>query len=386
MNHPTMPAMDEAVPAADRMIEDSVARLFGRLVDKGQRERAEAGELDAALWQQVVDSGFSLLLATDAAGGLGQGWASAYPVLRGLGAWQVPLPLAETMVAAQLLSLAGLAVPDGPLTLIEMARCPGLQAQAEGRGVRLSGTVHAVPWARHALGAVVSLGPARPGGPARLAWLDLQAGAGVLIQPHTDTAGLPADTLQLDAAHCPQMVELAMALAEPAWTLGALARSIMMVGALEWLLAQSVAYAGDRVQFGKPIAKNQVIQHNLALLAGDVAASRMAALVAAGQAPGGSVPANDPAAAASALFSIAVAKLRCGEAATRGTAIAHQVHGAIGFTHEHALHFATRRLWAWREQFGSDAQWAARLGRAAILAGADGFWPALSQQQFSGLR
>ncbi len=375
--------MDEAAPAADRMIEDSVARLFGSRVDKAQRERAEAGELDATLWQQVADSGFPLLLATEACGGLGQGWAAAYPVLRGLGAWQVPLPLAETMVAAQLLSLAGLPLPDGPLTLVEAARCPGLQVRTEGQGVCLTGTVHGLPWARHAKGAVVSLTASSPGGPARLAWLDLAAGASVTVQPQTDTAGLPADTLLLREAHCPQVAVLPLALIEPVWTLGALARSIMMVGALEWVLGQTVTYAGDRVQFGKPIGKNQVIQQNLALLAGDVAAARMAALVAAKQAPGADQPDADPAAA---LFGIAVAKVRCGEAATRATGIAHQVHGAIGFTQEHALHFATRRLWAWREQFGTDAQWAARLGRAAIQAGADGFWPALSQQQFSALR
>ena len=386
MTHPTRPAMDEAAPAADRMIEDSVARLFGSRVDKAQRERAEAGQLDAGLWQQVVDSGFSLLLATEAAGGLGLGWAAAYPVLRGLGAWQVPLPLAETMVAAQLLSLAGLQVPDGPLTLIEACRSPGLQVRAEGAGVCLTGTVQGVAWARHAKGAVVSLGPASGGGPARLACLDLAGATGVTILPQRDIAGLPADTLQLQDAHCPQLAVLPLALAEPVWTLGALARSIMMVGALEWVLGQTVGYAVDRVQFGKPIGKNQVIQQNLALMAGDVAASRMAALVAARQAPGGDVAAADPPVAAAALFSIAVAKVRCGEAATRATGIAHQVHGAIGFTQEHALHFATRRLWAWREQFGTDAQWAARLGRAAIQAGADGFWPALSDQQFSGLR
>ena len=386
MNHPTRPTMDPTAPAADSLISDSVARLFGSRVDKAQRERAEAGELDAALWQQVADSGFTLLLATEAAGGLGQGWAAAYPVLHGLGAWQVPLPLAETMVAAQLLSLAGLAVPDGPLTLIELGQCPGLQARAEGASVCLTGTAHGVPWARHAKGAVVSLGAGGPGSPARITWLDLTASAGVVIQPQTDAAGLPADTLQLQDVHCPQVASLPLALIEPVWALGALARSIMMVGALDWVLGQAVSYAGDRVQFGTPIGKNQVIQQNLALMAGDVAASRMAALVAAGQAPGGDVPAADAAAAAAALFGIAVAKVRCGEAATHGAAIAHQVHGAIGFTHEHALHFATRRLWAWREQFGTDAQWAARLGRAAIVAGASGFWPALTQQQFSGLR
>ena len=51
---------------------------------------------------------------------------------------------------------------------------------------------------------------------------------------------------------------------------------------------------------------------------------------------------------------------RCavGEAAGTGAAIAHQVHGAMGFTYEHSLHHATRRLWAWREEFGNEAVWA----------------------------
>jgi acyl-CoA dehydrogenase len=83
------------------------------------------------------------------------------------------------------------------------------------------------------------------------------------------------------------------------------------------------------------------------------------------------------------VFSAAVAKVRCGEAATRATGIAHQVHGAIGFTHDHALHFATRRLWAWREEFGSDAWWAQRLGRAAIQARGPAFWPSVTQRRFT---
>ena len=82
------------------------------------------------------------------------------------------------------------------------------------------------------------------------------------------------------------------------------------------------------------------------------------------------------------MFSIAAAKVRAGEAATRACSIAHQVHGAIGFTREHSLHFATRRLWAWREQFGSDAWWAEALGRAAIAGGAAAFWPALTRRRF----
>jgi acyl-CoA dehydrogenase len=40
-------------------------------------------------------------------------------------------------------------------------------------------------------------------------------------------------------------------------------------------------------------------------------------------------------------------------------------------------------LWAWREQFGTDADWAQQLGRAAIQARAGGFWPALTRKQFA---
>ena len=60
--------------------------------------------------------------------------------------------------------------------------------------------------------------------------------------------------------------------------------------------------------------------------------------------------------------------MRVGEAAGTGAAIAHQVHGAMGFTYEHSLHHATRRLWAWREEFGNEAVWATRLGRMVAAA------------------
>jgi acyl-CoA dehydrogenase len=56
------------------------------------------------------------------------------------------------------------------------------------------------------------------------------------------------------------------------------------------------------------------------------------------------------------------------------TAIAHQVHGAIGFTIEYGLHRLTRRLWSWRSDFGSDAHWAGWLGARVAAAGPDRFW------------
>lgn len=350
----------------ERLIASSVERLFADRIDKGVRERADGGAFDRTLWQQVVDTGLTLVLANEAAGGSAQDWRAAYPILRGIGYWRVPLPLAETAVAALLLSTAGLEVPAGPLTLIEQGRANDLQAQ----GTALSGTAHRVPWARHAMAAAVSLAD------GHVACLDLKA-PGVSVQPQVNAARLPSDTLVLEQARCAAVARCPLALVQPVWTLGAVARCAMLVGALEWVLEQSVRYAGERVQFGKPIGHNQALQQQLALLAGDVAAARVAALVACADAPG--TGRHD---ASATMFSAAVAKVRCGEAATRAASIAHQVHGAIGFTYEHALHFATQRLWAWREEFGSDAQWAAWLGRAAIAGGSTRFWPALTRRHF----
>ena len=80
------------------------------------------------------------------------------------------------------------------------------------------------------------------------------------------------------------------------------------------------------------------------------------------------------------FLEIASAKIRVGEAAGEGAAIAHQVHGAIGFSAEHALHRFTQRLWAWRDDFGAESAWAARLGNLVAARGADALWPMLARR------
>ena len=365
----------------DSMIEQSAERLFAAEVNRALLMRFEAGEFAQALWQRVADQGLTLALATEPAGGIAAPWADAYPILRGIGYWQVPLPLAETMIAGQLLSMASIEVPDGPIALIEQDLAGQFELATGAAGPRLTGRALRVAWASACRWALVSLPAAGRSGAGRILLVDLQAAASVQITAHRNPANEPCDEVALHGA--PVLARAANpipALHRPVRTLGAIASSAMMVGAMEWLLAQSVQYARDRVQFGRPIGKNQAIQQQLALMAGDVAGARVAALVACADAP-------DVAATGcpATLFSAAVAKVRCGEAASRAAAIAHQVHGAIGFTQDHALHFATRRLWAWREAHGADAWWAQRLGEAAIAAGSTGFWPSMTDRHFAGL-
>lgn len=50
------------------------------------------------------------------------------------------------------------------------------------------------------------------------------------------------------------------------------------------------------------------------------------------------------------------------EAVAQVTGIAHQIHGAMGFTAEYSLHLYTKRLWAWRDEYGSESEWNEQLG------------------------
>lgn len=355
------------------MIAQAVERLFTQNVDHACRAKAERGEFPEELWRLVEESGFTRALVAEDVAAMGESWQDAYPILRGIGYWQVPLPLAETMVAAQLLAMAGIDIPDGPITLIEHLADSQSCNDSRVDGPRITGSARHVPWARHSRWALVSLHG------KQLALVDLRDRSSVQMHHCADHAGMPIDDVSFQGVKPLCWWENALpALEHPVRTLGAMAYSVMMVGALESLLAQCVSYANDRVQFGRPIGANQAIQQQLALMAGDVAAARIASLVAVQDAPyvGGGQ-------AAVTCFSAAVAKVRTGEAAGRCAAIAHQVHGALGYTKEHSLHRATTRLWAWREAFGSETHWARHLGMQAISAGSAGFWSAVTGRSFA---
>ena len=123
------------------------------------------------------------------------------------------------------------------------------------------------------------------------------------------------------------------------------------------MLDISVRYSNERVAFEKKISKFQAVQHNLAKLAGESAAA-LAAATSAADAIANSTSFDD-----AFFLEAASAKIRCSEAAEKGAAIAHQVHGAIGFTVEHILHRYSLRALAWRDDFGSESYWAVELGK-----------------------
>lgn len=351
------------------LIEDSIRRLLAREVDKALIERVEQGEFASQLWDRIVESGFHRILSAEAHGGIEADWEMAFPVFHLAGYHQAPVPLAETAIANFVLSVAGQSMDtNNPIAILDETAAAALTlAQGDASGWRLHGEARSVKWVRWADYLLMHL-------PQAGFVLVHRDAAGLSLTEGKDLSGMPSDDVSFqDVSVVSVFANPFGDLPAPIRTLGAAAKSAMMVGALEFALDQSVQYAKDRAQFGRPIGKNQAIQQQLAVLAGQVVTARSAAYVAARD-----LPHIGKREAPSAEFSVAAAKVCAGEAVRQGASIAHQVHGAIGFTYEHPLNFATRRLWTWRGEFGTAAWWAERLGRAFVEAGADRFWTNLT--------
>ncbi|WP_420391502.1 acyl-CoA dehydrogenase family protein [Acuticoccus sp.] len=337
------------------LLTDTAEQVFA---DIEPVARGAVGEdvWSAELWAKVEEAGFPLALTY---AGEEDGFApeEALAIVRVAGANAAPVPIGEAMLGNWLLARAGLATADGPVTLAPVRRGDGPTVERRGDGVRLSGRLRAVPYARHAthLAVLVELD-----GAAHVARVPADA---CRIEEGRNLAREPRDDVVLDADLAADALGPSPVDADGLFALGAMVRSLQMAGALDTVLARTVAYAGERKQFGRPIGKFQAIQHNLAIVAGEVAAARAAADMASERLVG-----------KDAALLAAAAKVRAGEAASRAAALCHQIHGAIGFTFEYPLHIYTQRLWAWRDEFGAEPEWAARLGAAAIAAGPQGYW------------
>ncbi len=339
----------------DSILLETAERLFGDTITPQVLAAAEHGDFPRAAWDALAEAGLHLGLLPEEAGGFGVAPADALALLRVAGRHALPLPLAETMLATWLLAAARIAMPEGPLTV---TAAPGLVLSRDGAKWHLAGTAMGVAWGGDASAVVVL---AEVDGAPHVALVT----GGYTIAEHRNIAREPRNTLVFDTV--PDAVAPSPLSALDLRAAGAATRALMIAGALERITAMTTQYALDRTQFGRPIGRFQAVQHSLATLAAQTAAALAAGDIAA-EAVGDGV--NLPA--------IAAAKSRAAEAAGIGAALAHQIHGAIGFTYEHSLHYFTKRLHAWRDEYGGEPEWNERLGRHLAATGADALWPTLT--------
>jgi acyl-CoA dehydrogenase len=347
------------------MLVDTAERVFADHCTQRLVEDAKRSGWSPTLWQVLEQTQLARLSVPEQRGGAGGSLSDLGAVLRVAGRYSAPVPLAETaMLAGWMLAGSGLDVPAGPLTAGPSGQDPTPTLERDAASWKLSGRMRRAPWAR-ASGHIAVL--ADCDGEPYVASVDTTR---CTIQPGANLAWEARDDVIFDRI---SLRSDDVAPAGPGITRrslferGALARAVLMVGALDHALELSIAHARNRVQFGRAIAKFQAIQQELARFAAEVAAAAAVALSAVGAVERG-VPG----------IAVACAKLRTGEAANTGAAIAHQIHAAIGVTQEYALHHSTLRLQAWRSEFGSEVEWGEWLGEKILALGADRLWPTLT--------
>jgi acyl-CoA dehydrogenase len=313
--------------------------------------RDVAGEDPAKAWDLLAQAGLPTLAVPEPDGG---GWLlAAAAVTRLVGATAAELPYADAaLVAAPMLAAAGLARPAG---MVVATTSDDATVVRDGAASRLQATLPRVPWGGRAERVVVVA--AGEAGDVVVA-VDPSVAD---VSPGRNLAGEPRDTLRINTAVATDAVAAAPDGArEELARRGALARALTMAGAAETALRTSVRYATERVQFGRPIAKQQAVQHALAEAAAEVEAMRAVTDTAV------DVCAQEGFLSTGASVAVAAAKAQAGASADVVARLAHQVHGAIGTTQEHSLHRVTLRLWSWRDEFGSERHWQGRLGDLAL--------------------
>lgn len=372
---------------AASLVAETCERVFRDCADpRAIALDPENGEWRAALWSALGETGLATAWVPESAGGSEASVREGFEAIHAAGRYAAAAPLADTLVAGLLLARAGIEVPIGKLAVAPVRGGDRIRLWADGT---LEGSAGRVPFGREAEHvAVVVRAGAGDGGGDREGSGERGCGSGeggdgggyrvALVErarcglvEGTSVAGDPLDRLDFEGV-APLAVGARAVARDEARLFGAASRAALIAGALQAILDLSVDYARERVAFERPIARFQAVQQELARLAGEAAAANAAANSAAW-----ALENQDPESDA-VLVEVASAKVRAGEAAHAGALIAHQVHGAIGYSREHVLHRYTHRLWAWRDEYGDESEWALRLGERFARLGADGMWPALT--------
>jgi alkylation response protein AidB-like acyl-CoA dehydrogenase len=333
---------------------------------------------DRAVWKQMAaELGLQGLAIPEAFGGQGFGFLEVGIALEELGRQLAGGPyLASAVLAAQAILAAGddaqraewlpaLAAGDS-LAALAVAE-PGAGADPAGSvttcrrdasGWRVSGGKCAVLDGQNADLLVVAARADEPG-----------AAGPTLLVVRADAAGVdvrPAEGLDLTRKHADLVLRDAPATplgapgaAGPALTraldLGAIAISAESVGAAARCLEMAVAYAKQRIQFGRPIGSFQAVQHKCAEVMLELESARSAAYWSWWVASQDGVDPGELAEAAS------VAKATCGDALSRAAAENVQIHGGVGFTWEFDCHLFFRRAKAVEHLLGDPVWHRARL-------------------------
>jgi alkylation response protein AidB-like acyl-CoA dehydrogenase len=297
--------------------------LASRFRAERLRELAESGSYDDDAFAEVVELGWPGIAVSEERGGQGLGLVELVILQEELGYALAPMPFLSNVAAALLLEHAG---SDEQ----REKWLPGvLSGERRGTvGLVREGRAALVPDARDAAFVVLVDGDR--------ATLTDGAGASVQDVPTIERTrrfgSIAAGGEEMPGNAAPAMSRVAVALAAES------------VGVAQRMMEEAVAYAKDRKQFGQPIGVNQAVSHQCAQMLLESESARSSCYYAAWTAD------HEP---ESLALAAASAKAYASDAGWNVTASALQVHGGIGFTWEHDLHFFLKRARVNAQLYGS---------------------------------
>ncbi|KAA5838314.1 hypothetical protein F1721_02430 [Saccharopolyspora hirsuta] len=283
------------------------------------------------LWPTLVELGWPQVGVAEERGGVGGTLQDLTELVAATAASGVSVPLVEMAVSRWIL---GAELETAPLVVT-------------------AASTGAVPWARYASHVLVR--------PEQESAFLVERG-GVEIVPGENLAGEPRDAVRLTGTRIPVPDAPSH---DAVLARSALLNSAALLGAARRAYERTREHVTQREQFGRPLVALKAVANSLAEMRVHLVATETAVTRAV------RVHEQDP---DRALAATAAAKITAARTATSIARAAHQLHGAMGVTREHPLHHVTRKLWAWRDECGTERRWSARLGRTALAAGEADLW------------
>jgi alkylation response protein AidB-like acyl-CoA dehydrogenase len=315
-------------------------------------------------WREIAELGWPGVIVPEADGGLGLGAVELVVIQEEMGYALAPSPFFSSICATLLLAAAGtdeqrskwlprLASGEVRGTLAVWDEDSGWSpdhSEAEPAGGALSAAKIAVPDAATADLLLIA------GADGRHYLLELDAPSVSIVPEGSLDSTRKLSKVVLDGAQVEPLAQEPERISHAYATI-VTALAAENVGVAQRAMEMAVEYAGDRKQFERPIGSFQSVAHRCAQMLLEVEGARSLSYWA------GWALDHDP---ATAVRAASMAKAYASDAGFRVTASSIQVHGGIGFTWEHDLHFFLKRAKANAHAFG-DARW--HRDRVADLAG-----------------
>lgn len=326
----------------------------------GVDHQTPAQAIDSAIWEQLHEGGFATVGAPEKVGGGGAALSDALAVVSTAAGRGALTPLVEHGILALWLAAdAGYALGSTAAT-VAIGNDTCLLTRSGEHSV-LDGTVTEVAFAATSDTVLIVL-PADPDSPGATLAVVRTDSPGVRVSADTDLVGVSLATITFTGAPVLFDGTTAVTVGDVVER-GALAYAAAAAAVAAAVRERTVQYATERSQFGRPLAGFQAVQQRLASMAALTALMETSAREA--------VTAYESSDRLTARAAVAAAKVVASRSAHPIAASGHQIHGAIGFTSEHALGRYTTSLWSWRDRHGSEQYWADVLAGLVLDEGAD---------------